>query len=332
MADNMDVMSPEYEKTLFESLAPQVEAEIRKMFPATRGANFGAMQSILAGRLAKLRTEIALHAATQRTSQAERLRQEQRQERLYNERKSSQEGEKSRLESQRLNEESRKRSWAEMDYMRSKSDYDRYLAEQKAAAEAKSERDLRASFFDVNAPDHGESKYLAYKRYMSGKSENGDDQYKKIKKDWEDRVDFPENPRGFMRMPNMYGMPEQYDPAAERTKEFNSFIQPQSPFERRGPQYGAPLGPTKFRDPQRTASAFDDSVPSYSGGGSRSPIASNQSPSYEQKWGSDPDVMWGGQKTSGFKGNGDITQDTFSKWPKKYAGDITRRFRTVFGV
>ena len=64
-----------YEDELFARLAPKIESAVNQSF-AGRGANFGAQKAMLADRLSKLRTEIALNSAEKRFAQAEQVRQE----------------------------------------------------------------------------------------------------------------------------------------------------------------------------------------------------------------------------------------------------------------
>lgn len=76
MAKQIEAYSPEYEDEQFNELAPKVEAAVRQMFPHTRGARFGAMQAILARRLANLRTEIMMNSAREKAKVTEQKRRD----------------------------------------------------------------------------------------------------------------------------------------------------------------------------------------------------------------------------------------------------------------
>ena len=116
MPEDQDPYGADYEKQLFEKLAPEVEQMVSRLFPHTRGARFGAQGSILARRLASLRTEIALDAAKRRAEQKERVRREDRSVALERERRAERQSETLRRETQSRGDQSRNEMLADQRY------------------------------------------------------------------------------------------------------------------------------------------------------------------------------------------------------------------------
>src|SRR3990167_598995 len=119
----IDVYGPEWEENQYAALAPKVEALVNRSFGFARGARFWAQGSILAKRLAALRTEIAMQAGIEKAKRDETMRQEtvrakERQD-TYAQQESAKQNEAMRREDER-----RRENWQrENDYTRSLGDY-----------------------------------------------------------------------------------------------------------------------------------------------------------------------------------------------------------------
>lgn len=130
----MDAFGPEWEEQQYAALAPKVEAIVNRSFGFGRGARFGAQGSILAKRLAALRTEIATQAAVQKATLDETKRKEAATEKSNQDKYYRDEASK-RNEAMQRQEEKRLENWQkESDYTRGKRDW--YDAQNEMARRA----------------------------------------------------------------------------------------------------------------------------------------------------------------------------------------------------
>ena len=128
MAENIEAFGQRYEDELFARLAPKVESAVRQLFPATRGARFGAMQSILAKRLAALKTEIALDSAKKKYERDEQIRREEVADRRTREARAATQGETLRAEQAKRTDE----------YMKENAKrHDQYIKDLRSEQESK---------------------------------------------------------------------------------------------------------------------------------------------------------------------------------------------------
>jgi hypothetical protein len=132
MAEDPTINDPygqDYQEQLFAKLSPQVEAMVARLFPHSRGARFGAQGSILAQRLAALRTEIALDSAKRSADHRERLRREEVSRKQDQDRYNREQAERMRQESERRTENERNRAM----YERYARDFQSNQSEQEKA-------------------------------------------------------------------------------------------------------------------------------------------------------------------------------------------------------
>lgn len=145
----IDVYGPEWEENQYAALAPKVEALVNRSFGFARGARFGAQGSILAKRLAALRTEIAMQAGIEKAKRDETMRQEtvrakERQD-TYAQQESAKQNEAMRREDER-----RRENWQrENDYTRSLGDYKKAQLVEALLKSGKLDRDTAKSYFGM---------------------------------------------------------------------------------------------------------------------------------------------------------------------------------------
>lgn len=263
----MEAFDDEWKKQQFEKLAPEVEAAVNRAFPANRGAKFGAQGAILAGRLAKLRTEIDMDAAKQKATITERIRQEGVSKQNEQERFQRQSGERARQESLALNERARARSQYEQDYARSKADQE--------ASQKKMRVQQARDYFFLRGDEAG------FKRWFASEEGGGSatpDPYDEVRANRKKYIEGPDEyagpARGFKSFYDQhepdnsmrgrtFSAPYQTSSAYERPDSFkpqaSSFYnRPAGPVS---PQYSTPAGPAQYQQPasqygSETASSY----------------------------------------------------------------------------
>lgn len=153
-----EIYSKEWEQEKFNELAPEVESIVRRAYPHSRGASFGAQGATLARRLMKLRQEIASEAEKRRFELQERKRQEERQDRNIRE---------SRQREDAIRTQNQQEARAERD--RQQRLYEQYMETQKQAGAAEADRQLRIQTMDPNkSPEENDLNYRAAKAELSG--------------------------------------------------------------------------------------------------------------------------------------------------------------------
>lgn len=145
-----------YEEALYQQEAPLLAAQVQGMFEG-RGADFGAMKAILAGRLGDLRQKIATHVADQKVQIALKL-QEQKFQAAEAQKRREFEG----------SQESVRRTTETAEKMRQEAKAESMRREYDAAAQKIREEDLRLRKEDIDRYERQQAEYLDVMRGWGG--------------------------------------------------------------------------------------------------------------------------------------------------------------------